>query len=259
MPRKTALDDAVAEAIYEHWLPRHAGDELPQSKPGILLSLADKLDSLVGLMAVGERATASADPFGLRRAALGVIRIILENELDVCFPDLCRIAEKVLPFEIESEEQLKEQRRESTRQFLCQRLNFWFMDTNQDIETSERVIDGVHVSSAHGSGYSLAVIDAVMAEFYDWPHRAAFNIDQMKPWTEKSNWNGILDGFARCARITKDIASDSPIHASFLTEPAEIVLHQEYQGAREKVDQKKDVDTAPQRNRNHAPRHHALF
>ena len=116
--KEDGIDDVVAEAIYEHWLPRHAGDELPQSKPGILLSLAEKLDSLVGLMAVGERATSSADPFGMRRAALGVIRILIENELDICFPDLCRIAENTLPFEIESEEQLNEQRRVSTRQFL---------------------------------------------------------------------------------------------------------------------------------------------
>src|SRR5690606_10012058 len=64
---------AVADAIFEHWLPRSAGDRLPDSRPGILLALTDRLDSLVGLFAAGLAPTASADPFALRRAALGVI------------------------------------------------------------------------------------------------------------------------------------------------------------------------------------------
>ena len=61
--------EAVADAIFEHWLPRGAGDILPQSAPGVLLALADRLDSLVGLFAAGLAPTASADPFALRRGA----------------------------------------------------------------------------------------------------------------------------------------------------------------------------------------------
>ncbi|RPI99824.1 MAG: glycine--tRNA ligase subunit beta, partial [Chloroflexi bacterium] len=64
---------SVAQAIFEHWLPRGAGDRLPESTPGVVLALTDRLDSLVGLFAAGLAPTASADPFALRRAALGVV------------------------------------------------------------------------------------------------------------------------------------------------------------------------------------------
>ena len=65
--------DAVANAIYEHYLPRFQGDAPPASKPGLLLGIANRLDSLVGLFAVGLAPTSTADPFGLRRDALGLV------------------------------------------------------------------------------------------------------------------------------------------------------------------------------------------
>ena len=67
---------AVAQAIYEHWLPRGAGDILPASDAGRLLAIADKLDSLVGLFAVGLAPKSTSDPYGLRRNALGIIQIL---------------------------------------------------------------------------------------------------------------------------------------------------------------------------------------
>jgi len=74
---------AVARAIEEHYLPRHAGGALPKSIPGQVLALADRLDSLVGLFIAGEEPTGEKDPYGLRRAALGVIRILVEKKLDL--------------------------------------------------------------------------------------------------------------------------------------------------------------------------------
>tara|TARA_B110000438_G_scaffold294634_1_gene336358 strand:- start:91 stop:1347 length:1257 start_codon:yes stop_codon:yes gene_type:complete len=74
---------AVARAIEEHYLPRHAGGALPQSPAGQVLALADRLDSLVGLFIAGEEPTGEKDPYGLRRAALGVIRILVEKKLDL--------------------------------------------------------------------------------------------------------------------------------------------------------------------------------
>ncbi|HLT57544.1 MAG TPA: glycine--tRNA ligase subunit beta [Limnochordales bacterium] len=67
--------DGVAQAIYEHYLPRHAGDELPASLAGSLVSVADKLDTIVGCFGAGLIPTGSQDPYGLRRQALGVLRI----------------------------------------------------------------------------------------------------------------------------------------------------------------------------------------
>lgn len=74
---------AVARAVEEHYLPRQAGGALPKSVPGQVLALADRLDSLVGLFIAGEEPTGEKDPYGLRRAALGVIRILVEKKLDL--------------------------------------------------------------------------------------------------------------------------------------------------------------------------------
>lgn len=85
MGRHYALADgesaAVAEAIREHYLPRAAGDALPGTPVGICVALADKLDVLAGIFAVGQRPSGTRDPFGLRRAAIGLTRIVLEHRL----------------------------------------------------------------------------------------------------------------------------------------------------------------------------------
>ena len=75
--------EAVVRAVAEHRKPRHAGDELPQSGCGTLLALADRLDTLVGIMGAGEKPSGSKDPYGLRRAALALVRIVLEKRLDL--------------------------------------------------------------------------------------------------------------------------------------------------------------------------------
>jgi glycyl-tRNA synthetase beta chain len=83
----------VAAAIREQYLPRSAGDALPGTRAGLTLALADKLDTLAGIFAIGEKPTGTKDPFGLRRAALGVQRILIEKELDV---DLTRYIDQAL-------------------------------------------------------------------------------------------------------------------------------------------------------------------
>ncbi len=73
--------EEVASAIDEHYMPRFSGDDLPSTHSGLCVSLADKLDTLVGIFAIGESPTGDKDPFALRRAALGVLRIIIEKDL----------------------------------------------------------------------------------------------------------------------------------------------------------------------------------
>jgi glycyl-tRNA synthetase beta chain len=73
----------VAEAIREHYLPRSAGDELPRTASGIAVSIADKLDTLAGIFAIGQKPSGTRDPFGLRRAAIGVLRILIEGRLEL--------------------------------------------------------------------------------------------------------------------------------------------------------------------------------
>ncbi len=73
--------EAVAVALDEQYMPRHAGDGLPRTGVGQALALAERIDTLVGIFAIGHRPTGEKDPFGLRRAAVGVLRIIIEREL----------------------------------------------------------------------------------------------------------------------------------------------------------------------------------
>jgi len=73
----------VAEALREQYLPRFAGDELPATRTGMALSIADKLDTIAGIYATGQKPSGTRDPFGLRRAALGLLRISIERGLDL--------------------------------------------------------------------------------------------------------------------------------------------------------------------------------
>ncbi len=87
MGRYYALHDgepqAVADAIGEQYLPRFAGDVLPSAATGQVLAVAEKFDTLTGIFAIGQRPSGTRDPFGLRRSALGALRIIIEHELDL--------------------------------------------------------------------------------------------------------------------------------------------------------------------------------
>ncbi len=75
--RASGEPEAVALAIFEHYLPRNANDSLPTQDPGALIGLADRLDTLCGIFAIGKAPTGAADPFGLRRACLAVIHLVL--------------------------------------------------------------------------------------------------------------------------------------------------------------------------------------
>lgn len=84
--------EAVATAIEEHYLPRYAGDRIPDSVCGQIVSIADRLDTLVGVFAAGLRPSGNKDPFALRRSALGLLRILLEGGLELELNRLLAIA-----------------------------------------------------------------------------------------------------------------------------------------------------------------------
>ena len=94
-------DREVAAAIGEHYLPRAAGDALPLTATGTILAVADKLDTLAGIFAIGEKPTGTKDPFGLRRAAIGLARILLEKRLDVDLAVLLEFAARLAYADIE--------------------------------------------------------------------------------------------------------------------------------------------------------------
>lgn len=82
----------IADAIRAHYQPRFAGDSLPTTPLGQALAMADKIDTIVGCFGVGQQPTGDKDPFGLRRAALGVLRILIEKEIDVDLKDILNAA-----------------------------------------------------------------------------------------------------------------------------------------------------------------------
>lgn len=90
-------DAAVAAAVREHYLPRGAGDGLPTNAIGSAVALGDKLDTLAGIFGIGQKPTGTKDPFALRRAAIGVCRILLEQRLDLDLGDLVAAAVAVQP------------------------------------------------------------------------------------------------------------------------------------------------------------------
>ena len=94
-------DPEVAMAIREHYQPRGAGDDLPTTRIGTALAIADKLDTLAGIFAIGEKPTGTKDPFGLRRAAIGVIRMAVEKRLDLALPRLLARAVELVRADIE--------------------------------------------------------------------------------------------------------------------------------------------------------------
>ena len=107
MGRYYALNDGlsadVADAIEDHYKPRFAGDELPRNEVGVVVALADKLETLVGMFGIGNLPTGDKDPFALRRHALGVVRMLLEQELPFTLGEMVGIAVEAFPSGLISE------------------------------------------------------------------------------------------------------------------------------------------------------------
>ena len=93
--RHDGLSQDVAEAIEDHYKPRFAGDELPRNPVGLVVALADKIETLVGMFGIGNVPTGDKDPFALRRHALGVIRMLIEKDVALGLPELLAISAPV--------------------------------------------------------------------------------------------------------------------------------------------------------------------
>ncbi len=136
MGRHYALADGeppeVAEAIGEHYLPRFAGDELPASEAGRLLSVADRIDTLAGIFSIGKKPSGNRDPFGLRRAALGVVRILIECHLDV---DLKALVTEALALQPKTDDASTAALAEELYDFITERLRRYFLDRDPGLAT----------------------------------------------------------------------------------------------------------------------------
>jgi glycyl-tRNA synthetase len=218
MGREYALQSgerpAVARAIYEHYLPRSAGDEIPESRIGLMVGLADRLDSLAGLFAIDLIPTGSADPYGLRRDALGTVQNLLAHELSFSIERGLKETGALLPVEA-SDEALDE-----ALDFVVERLRGVLRD----------------------EGYRYDVVNAVLAERGDDPYRARVGVEALSDWVEREDWDVILDNYSRCVRITRDYEKQFELDPELFEEPAEEELYKAYQEARLKVTPDSSVD-----------------
>lgn len=125
---------AVSQALDEQYLPRQAGGALPQTPIGQALALADRLDTLVGIFAIGQRPTGDKDPFGLRRAALGVLRILIEGGLDLDLEQLLSLAARGLPKSLGAERVVGE-----VFDYVMDRLRGYYLDRAVSMDVIEAV------------------------------------------------------------------------------------------------------------------------
>ncbi len=126
-------NDEVAEALGEQYLPKFAGDVLPQTKTGTTIALADRLDTLTGIFGIGQLPTGSKDPFALRRSAIGILRLIIENEIDCSLDDLLKPAIKQYELENRIADPVKIFR--ETYQFLTGRYRAMYEDQGISVDT----------------------------------------------------------------------------------------------------------------------------
>ncbi|MBN1260842.1 MAG: glycine--tRNA ligase subunit beta [Anaerolineae bacterium] len=188
---------AVADAIFEHYLPRSTGDVLPTTPAGIALALADRLDSLAGLFAVGLAPTGSADPYGLRRIALGIVQILLGRQISFSIREGVQEAARQLP--VPWRQEILEQ----AVAFVAVRLQGVLRD----------------------EGLPYDVVEAVLAERADNPYIARQTILDLAGWVKREDWGHILDNYARCVRITRDKPRYSLL-SERLVAPEEQALYQ---------------------------------
>lgn len=143
MGRYYALHDgepeAVAAALAEQYLPRFAGDALPTTGAGLALAVADKLDTIVGIFAIGQKPSGTKDPFGLRRSALGVLRILIETgvaldlreliraALDSVHSDLLRLEKGTQPVSAAVADEIYD--------YMMERLRAWYLESNAGMTT----------------------------------------------------------------------------------------------------------------------------
>jgi glycyl-tRNA synthetase len=207
-------DEAVATAIFEHYLPRAADDYLPKTKPGLALGLANRLDSLVGLFAVGLAPTGSADPYHLRRDALGGVQNLIAHEIVLPLRPLLAEAAALMPVPV-PEEVL-----DAVSAFAAERLRSWLRD----------------------KGFRYDVVDAVLAERGDDPYSAYRTVAQLAIWAKRDDWMELLNAYGRCIRIVRDQPERYPFQPNLDLDPSAVALAQAYAVARAQVTSQSDVD-----------------
>jgi len=189
---------AVATAIFEHYLPRYAGDDLPATRPGLAVGIADRLDTLSGLFAAGLAPTGAKDPFALRRAALGLVGNLIAWDLDFDMRTALAAAAARLPLQVSEESQ------SACLTFIVERLRNLLLE----------------------EGHRYDVVDAILAAQGQNPAGAARAVRQLDFWVRRDDWHAILPAYARCVRITRDIQERYTVNPQAFVEPEESELYE---------------------------------
>jgi glycyl-tRNA synthetase len=211
---RSGEDPAVAQAIFEHYLPRFAGDRLPETLPGIVVGLADRLDSLAGLFSVGLKPTGSADPYGLRRAALGVVQVLAGSGISFDLREGLRQAATLLPVAADEGAQAE------TLAFIEQRLRVWLLDQS----------------------FHYDLVDAVLAERGHDPYLAYQTVQEFVPWVERDDWMNLLNAYGRCVRIVRSFETEFELRPDRFVEPSTQRLYKAYLACHEQVGPQSSID-----------------
>ncbi|MBP1692529.1 MAG: glyQS [Chloroflexi bacterium] len=202
MGRYYALDsgepEPVAQAVFEHYLPRYTGDQVAAGRPGLLVGLADRLDTLTGLFAAGLAPSGNKDPFAQRRAALGLVQSLAAWDLDFDLHQAVQFASAHLPIPASPESQA------AVLDFIVERLRNTLLE----------------------QGVRYDVVEAIVAAQGRNPASAARGVKELAAWVSRPDWNTILPAYARCVRITRDLPERFPVSADVFAEPQEVDLYQ---------------------------------
>lgn len=133
--RHDGEDEEVAVALNEQYMPRFAGDELPKSLVASSVALADKFDTLTGIFGIGQQPKGSADPFALRRAALGALRIIVEKNLPLDLSDLVATSAKLFGDKLTNTNVVEE-----VVDFMLGRFRAWYQDEGIAVDVIQAVL-----------------------------------------------------------------------------------------------------------------------
>jgi glycyl-tRNA synthetase len=208
---RSGESEAVARAISEHYLAS------PSSRAGQAVALTDRLDSLVGLFAVDLAPSGAKDPFGLRRAALGIVQPLLDQNQGFDLEAAILKAGKLQPVKVDAK------RRTEVLDFIRGRLTVVLKD----------------------SGFHYDVVEAVLAEQVSNPAGAKLSVQQLQAWTAGEDWKTILPAFARCVRITRDQKKTYAVDPKLLSQKEEKELWAAVRKAEAalKAARRRDVDS----------------
>ena len=189
---------AVAQAIYEHYLPRFSGDDLPSAKAGLAISIADRLDTLAGLFAAGLAPSGTKDPYAQRRAALGLVQALMGWKQPFDLRLGLQLAAEGLPIPMD------EAARSACFDFIVGRMRSLLIEQE---------------------GWRYDVVDAVLAVQSHNPAGALQAIQELTAWVARPDWPGILPAYGRCVRITRDQPELFRLNPDAFVEPVEAELY----------------------------------